>query len=59
MVSGLPGDAERLLEESANMGHPIHVGDVGGTRKDRSQRRRSSFASSGGPQSSEMHPTTS
>ena len=41
-LSGLPGDAERFLDESANMSN------AGSTRKGRSQRCCDCWASSGG-----------
>ena len=58
-LSGLPGDARRFLEDSAKQGSADHVGDAGGTRKDRSQRRRNRLASTGVRQRSELHPTSS
>ena len=41
------------------LGSADRVGNAGGTRKDRSQKRRNGFASSGGRQGSELHPTSS
>ena len=58
-LSGLPGNAERFLEESVTMAQPDSVGNAYTTREGRGQESRDSTAGSDRWKGSELHPTSS
>ena len=58
-LSGLPGDAERFLEESVTMAQPIRWATLYTTREGRGQGSRDSTAGSDRWKGSELHPTSS